>query len=277
MAQGIVSGDSLSKSLSRYPALFSEYEVQITRVGESSGTLDNQLVILADELERGYQLRQSLMSKLAYPLLVAHMAVFIPPLVLLIQSGPEAYFRLTLGTLIPIYIVFGFLTVLYRSGHSVGPVRTLIDSLLAWVPVLGNVLKLLALTRFLRTLGHLLEAGTLPYHAFQLAAQTCGNNRVRGILISGYNRLGQDRKISEWMQASGIFQPTSISLVASGEESGRMASMLGKAAELVESEYREKLHLVMTVLPVLMLLGVGLIVGARVYMMVKSYVQLLNL
>lgn len=277
MARAIVAGRSLSQSMEAYPGLFNEYEVQIVRLGETSGSLDRQLEVLAVEQERGYQLRQSLMSKLFYPLLVAHMAVFIPPLVLLVQHGPESYFRMTLGTLIPIYLVGLIGWVLYRAGGALGPGRQLMDSLFAWIPILGAVLRLLALTRFLRTLAHLLEAGTLPYQALQVSARCCGNSRVRARLDGAYRKLGQDRKVSEWMQVSGLFSLTVLSLVASGEESGRVGELVAKAAELVESEYREKLHLVMTVLPVLMLLAVGLLVGVRVFSMVRGYVQMLNL
>lgn len=277
MAKRIVGGDSMSACFARYPPLFSHYEVQLLKVGEASGTLDDQLKILATELEVSYRMRQSLTSKLVYPVLVAHMAIFVPPIVVLITRGPADYARLTLGMLIPIYVVLGSLWLLYRLSSTVGGFRSLIDSLLACVPVIGKVLKLLALTRFTRALAHLLNAGTLPYHAFQLAAVTCGNNWVSGRLLSAYKKLGDERKLSEWMHASNLFSITCVSLVSSGEETGQFGKMLAKASELLEMEYQASVHLVMTLLPVLTLLSVGAMVGVRVYWMVKDYVQLLNL
>lgn len=277
MAKRIVAGDSMSACFARYPHLFSHYEVQLLKVGEASGTLDDQLKILATELEVSYRMRQSLTSKLVYPVLVAHMAIFVPPIVVLITKGPADYARVTLGMLIPIYVILGTLWLLYRLSSSLGGFRSFIDSVLACVPVIGKVLKLLALTRFTRALAHLLNAGTLPYHAFQLAAVTCGNNWVSGRLLSAYKKLGDERKLSEWMHASNLFSITCVSLVSSGEETGQFGKMLAKASELLEMEYQASVHLVMTLLPVLTLLGVGAMVGVRVYWMVKDYVQLLNL
>lgn len=277
MARRLVGGDSMSACFARYPHLFSDYEVQIVRTGETSGTLDNQLKILAEELERGYRLRQSLQSKLVYPVFVGHMAVFIPPLVVLIQKGPAAYFRMTLGMLLPLYLVAGCIAVLYRLSGRLGAVRSFIDAVMSHVPVLGQVLKLLALTRFTRALSHLLEAGTLPYHAYQLAAITCGNSWVCGRLMGGFRKVGQDGRVSLWMQESRLFSLTALSLASSGEETGQFGAMLAKISELLEVEYQSRVHLVMTLLPVLTLLGVGALVGFRVVGMIKDYIRLLNL
>jgi type IV pilus assembly protein PilC len=277
MAKRIVNGDSMSACFARYPHLFSHYEVQLLKVGETSGTLDDQLKILATELEVSYRLRQSLTSKLVYPVLVAHMAVFVPPIVVLITKGPADYARVTLGMLLPIYVIFGTLWLLYRASSTLGGFRAFVDGLLAWVPVIGKVLKLLALTRFTRALAHLLNAGTAPYHAYQLAAVTCGNNWVSSRLLAAYKRLGDERKVSEWMHASNLFSVTCVSLVSSGEETGQFGKMLAKTSEMLEMEYQASVHLVMTLLPVFTLLSVGALVGVRVYSMVKDYVQLLNL
>ena len=278
MAKVIVSGSSLSQCLARYPHLFSEYEVAIIGTGETSGTLDTQLKVLADELEQTYRLMQTLSAKMFYPIFVAHFAVFIPPLVLLVKDGPQAYFKLTLGTIIPIYLVLGVLFTLYRLGSNTGTFRYLIDTTLAWVPVLGNVLKLLALTRFVRALSHLVEAGTLPYHAFLVAARGCGNSWVRSRLYASYRRVGEDARLSQWMQASHLFSPTVLSLISSGEDTGQMGPMVAKGAELLEMEYQSKVNLIMTILPVLMLLAVGGLVGYQVYhLMMATYAPLFQM
>lgn len=277
IAQKFLTGRTLSQCFSDYPHLFSEYDVAIVATGETSGTLDTQLKVLAGELEQTHKLVQTLKAKLFYPVFVAHMAVFIPPLVLLVKDGPQAYFQLVLSTLLPIYLVMGIGYLGYRLGSSTGTFRYVIDTLLAWVPVLGGVLKVLALTRFVRALSHLVEAGTLPYHAFQVAARACGNGWVRSRLYSAYRKLGQDRRLSEWMELSLLFPPTVVSLVASGEETGQMGPMVAKAAEILEMEYQSKVSLVMTLLPVLMLVAVGALVGFRVVkMMMEIYAPLLQ-
>ncbi|MBS2040208.1 type II secretion system F family protein [bacterium] len=270
IAQKILAGNSLSKALAAYPFLFSEYEVAMISTGETSGTLDTQLNVLAQELEQTHQLVQSLTSKMVYPVFVSHFAIFVPSLVVLIKDGPEAYLKLTLGTLFPIYLVLGVLWTAYRLGASTGTFRYLIDTTLNLIPVLGGVLRLLALTRFTRALSHLIDAGTLPYHAFQVAARACGNNWVRSLLYGSYQRVGTDGKLSQMMIRSQLFPITVTSLVESGEETGQMGPMLAKGAELLEMEYRSRVNLIMTLLPVLMLLAVGGLVGFRVYKLLMA-------
>lgn len=278
IAQSIIAGNSLSKSFAAYPYLFSEYEVAMVNTGETSGTLDTQLNVLAAELEQTHQLLQSLISKMVYPIFVCHFAIFVPTLVMLVKDGPAAYFRLTLGILIPIYVVLGTLWTLYRLGTTTGTFRYVIDTLLNLVPVVGKVLRLLALTRFTRALAHLVDAGTLPYHAFQVASRACGNSWVRSRLNGAYNRVGSDGKLSLMMGLAYLFPVTVVSLVESGEETGQMGPMLAKGAELLEMEYRDKVNLVMTVLPVLLLLGVGGLVGVIVFKQVMSiYAPIFNM
>lgn len=278
IGQMILAGNSFSKALAAYPYLFSEYEVAMVATGETSGTLDTQLNVLAAELEQTHQLVQSLKSKMVYPIFVAHFALFVPSLVVLVKDGVEPYLRMTLGLLIPIYLALGFLWTCYRLGTTTGTFRYVIDTTLNMVPVLGTVLRLLALTRFTRALAHLVEAGTLPYHAFQVAARACGNSWVRSRLYGSYRRVGPDGKLSQMMGLAYLFPVTVTSLVESGEETGQMGPMLAKGAELLEMEYRGKVNLVMTILPVIMLLSVGGLVGFRVYkLMMATYAPIFDM
>ena len=278
IAQSILAGNSFSEAMAAYPFLFSEYEVAMIATGETSGTLDTQLNVLAGELEQTHKLVQSLKSKMLYPILVAHVALFVPPLVVLVKDGVEPYLKMTLGLLIPIYVVLGVLWTCYRLGTSTGSFRYVIDTGLNLVPVLGSVLRLLALTRFTRALAHLIEAGTLPYHAFQVAARACGNSWVRSRLYTSYGRVGPEGKLSQMMGLAYLFPVTVTSLVESGEETGQMGPMLAKGAELLEMEYQAKVNLIMTILPVLMLLGVGGLVGFRVYkLMMATYAPIFDM
>ena len=106
--------------------------------------------------------------------------------------------------------------------------------------------------------------------AFQVAARACGNSWVRSQLYTSYRKLGTDGKLSQMMIRSCLFPVTVTSLVESGEETGQMGPMLAKGAELLEMEYRSRVNLIMTVLPVLMLLAVGGLVGFRVYKLLMA-------
>lgn len=270
IAQQVLGGKSFSQALATYPLLFSQYEIALINTGEITGTLDVQLNVLAKELEQNQQLTQALYAKMLYPIFVAHFAVFVPSLVVLVQDGFAPYLRLTLGTLLPIYAILGLLWTCYRLGSSSNYFRYMIDTGLNLVPIIGKALRLSALTRFTRSLSHLIEAGTLPYHSFQTASAACGNTWVSSQLQASYRKTGSDGKVSQMMKQSHLFPITVLSLVESGEETGQPGPLLAKAAELLEMEYHNRVHMVMTILPVLVLLGVGVLVGLRVYSLLKA-------
>lgn len=246
-------GYTLSQVLGRYPQFFTDYEVAVVKAGEYSGQLDRLLSNLAKELEQNSQLEKSLKAKLVYPILVSHAAVFIPPLVILVTHSIFAYLKATLGILVPIYAVATVISILYRLGSQVGPVRRFFDYFVLWIPLVGSALQLLSATRFLRGMGNLYEAGVLPDQALMVSAQSCGNSAISARLIDVHKRLGNGVPTSNQLQATQIFPGIVPQLLKSGEESGNPSQMLMKSAELVEQEANQKLHLMATVLPMIAL------------------------
>ena len=263
MANYVDQAYPLSQVMERYPHYFSDYEVAAVRTGEMGGNLDGQLDTLAVELEKTYNLKQNLTSKLFYPALVGHAAVFIPPLVIIVTKGLGAYIAITLGILIPIYLLAGIFYFLYRMGSQSGAFRSAIDTLLFYTPVVGGAVRLMALTRFLRCLGHLHEAGMLPDQALDISSHTCGNAHIANLVIASARR-NQDTPTSKILSLTGVFPKIVSSLLHTGEDTGQTGRMLYKAADLIEQDMQVQMHRIVTVLPICMLMGVGVLVGALV-------------
>jgi type II secretory pathway component PulF len=272
----IDKGYAFSQVLARYPHYFSDYEVAVVKAGEGSGTLDRQLQMLATELENTYFQQKALMGKLAYPILVAHCAVFIPPLVLLVQKGPSAYFHLTLGILVPFYVIMFLLLLFYRAGAQSGSFRRAFDGFLAFVPILGGVVRLMATTRLMRVLSNLTESGFLPDKAIMVATESCGNAWIAGCVMGAWRAIGDTARTSQVMTRSRVFTPTTCAMVASGEESGQMGMLMAKAGEMMEAELQSRLNMLVTVFPALMMIGVGGMVGFIVIKIFGGYNDLLK-
>lgn len=274
----ISEGHPLSGAMKAFPYFFDDYEINMVLSGEQSGDLDGQLNELAASMEWSYNLRKKLMSRLAYPVLVLHAAVFIPPLFLLITQGLKAYVTVTMSIVIPAYLVAAGLWLAYRMCTMGSALRLMLDSFLANFPILGAPFRTAAKMRFLDALGKMNHAGMLPDKAIPLAANACGNRAIAVSILNANKRLGVGHSISENLAASRVFKPIEISMVATGEESGNVASLILKAAEHLRLEYESETHKLMTILPVLLLMGVGgIVLGVCVYMMTGVIAPLTNI
>lgn len=274
----ISQGHPLSGAMKAFPYYFDDYEISMVVAGESAGDLDGQLNSLATSIEWNWSLRQKLVARLAYPILVMHAAVIIPPLFLLVTQGLKAYITLVLSLLLPTYLLVGGLVVLYRLCSLGSSFRALFDSVLINIPILGAPFRTAAKMRFLDALGKMNGAGLLPDRAIPLAAGACGNRGVGDAIIVANKRLGLGHTISDNLTASRQFKAIEVSMVATGEEAGNVSSLLAKAAEHLRLEYETETHKIMTVLPVVLLMLVGTLVGGIcIYMMTGVIAPLTNI
>lgn len=254
-------GCTLSEAMARYPYHFSRFEVALIKAGEKSGQMDRQLEELASWVELDWQMHKKITSKLLYPIIVAHSVVLLPPLFLLVKDGLAAYLWAVLSILVPAYVL-GLGTVIgFRMCKLYGGPRGMLDSFLSNAPLIGEAVRYGSRIRFLRTLSSLIDAGFLPSQAVPLAADSCDNFWLRDKVLKAWETLGKEVQVSEVMRASGAFKSFELGLVVSGEEAGSFANALKRASDSLRPEYEAQVHRLMTVLPILMLVVVGGIVG----------------
>ncbi len=278
LAKLMSQGHPLSEAMQSFPYFFDDYEINMVLSGEQSGDLDGQLNELAASIEWTYNLHQKLKSRLAYPVLVMHAAVFIPPLFLLVTQGLKAYVTIVLSLLIPAYGLAGGLWLAYRLCSMGSAFRYTLDSFLANFPILGAPFRTAAKMRFLDALAKMNHSGMLPDKAIPLAANACGNRSVGDAILRANKRLGVGHSISENLAASKVFKPIEVSMVSTGEESGNTAQLIAKAAEHLRLEYESETHKLMTVFPIFLLMGVGAVVGTIcIYMMGNIIAPLTNI
>lgn len=273
MSDMVGNGIKLSDSMRAHPYYFSEYEISMVDTGESAGNLDVQLNDLAHSVEYGWQLRQQIQSKMAYPIFVLHAAVFIPPLFLLITKGPAAYLALVLGMLIPSYLAAITLALTYRLCSLGSGLRKLMDSIIVHIPILGQPFMTMAKVRIMDVLAKLIGAGLLPDHAVPLAARACGNRWVGDQLLMAHQRLGVGNPLSVTLRSSNLFTPIELSMVSTGEETGDMSALLLKVAEHLQLDFKTQSHRLMTILPVVLLFLVGGVVGMIVINMMANVIS----
>lgn len=265
-------GSTLAEALARFPYHFDRYEIAMAKAGETAGQLDRQLMELAKTSEATWALTKSITGKMVYPMVVLHGAILLPPLFLLVKDGPEAYLRTVLMVLIPLYLVMVSTFLSYRFFRTHGGPRRLFDHFFTAMPLVGPPMKLSARIRFFEALGNLVEAGFLPDQAIPLAAESCGNFWLRDQVMEAWKILGHDNPISDILRKSKAFSHIELGLVVTGEESGHFAATLKKSAESLKPDFEAHVHRLTTVMPVVLLLIVGGIVG---FIAVKSMMGIL--
>ncbi len=273
LAARIDAGESLHQAMQAFPSYFTPLEINVVRTGEVSGNLDNQLLELAESLERTWKLQTEITGRLIYPILILHGAVIIPPIALIVEKGIAAYISLVLSILIPVYLLAIVSILIYSNLSKTSAFRYFIDKITSILPFVGPALTTLASSRFLRALSVLYTSGISPDHAIDMAADSSGNSLVTQAILKAHKRTGEGELLSHTLAASGLFPPAVIGLVTSGEEAGRTEEVIGRAATLLEDDAIHKIKKMMAVIPVLLLLVVGTIVGVIV---IKHYLDIMR-
>lgn len=276
----VSGGSKLSDAFARFPDLFSSYIVSMVRTGELSGKLDETLTQLADQLERDYTLRQRLFSAMIYPAfvlvgLIVVGAIFtlkiLPQLLGVVKdigvSLPLAT-RLLIRVVdlakifsLPILIILsGGIVALLASYRTRGG-RWVIDGIIVRLPIMGQLVRQIAVVRMTRSLATLLSAGIPLPQGLSITAETCGNVRFMKLLHLVRREVEDGRAMALPLKGSSLVPPMVSHMVAVGEATGKLDTMLAKVAQFYAAEVERTVdNLVALIEPVVIVL-LGIVVG----------------
>ncbi|HLG22493.1 MAG TPA: type II secretion system inner membrane protein GspF, partial [Candidatus Manganitrophaceae bacterium] len=277
--EGVKEGNALADALGRHPHVFSSLYRQMVRAGEASGTLDRILARLADYLENQARLRNKIFSILTYPILMlAVSAVILIFLVTFVVPKVTAIFSdLKQALPLPTVILLGLSGFLRHYGWMlliVGGVGALAlkrriatpagreryDRWLLRAPLIGRVAKIMAISRFSRTLATLLASGVPLLTALEIVQQVVGNKVLEKAIREARGNIREGESIAEPLKRSGIFPALVTHMIAIGEKSGQLEGMLEKVSEAYDNEAETAVTGLTSLLAPMMILGMGLIV-----------------
>ena len=273
-------GKSLGDAMAAQGRSFSELTVNLVRTGEASGKLDEVLTQAADLLDRDVKLRRSVTAATLYPAILACLIVvavivvvtFIVPKILKsiagqvvhlpwptrVVQGVAGFFADWWWLIIPAVLV-GFLATV-RTFRKPGP-RMWLDTNLLSVPILGRLLRDVAVARFTRTLGTLVSAGIPAVTALRVTKGTLGNKAMERVIDDVCDQVSAGRTIADPMEKSGYFPPMLVQIVNMGERSGRLDKLLNQAAGAFEDRTETSVKLFTTALPPLLVVMLACVVG----------------
>lgn len=281
MNSEIMQGRSLSQALRSHPALFPEIICEMVAVSDDTGRLNESLQMAVDFLETNQMVRKNVMGALTYPciLMGASLVSFLLLLVVILPTFNEAFS--SMGVKMPVFteillrlglflrsnllwlgIVGIVLGVIGKIALRQPAAKRYVALAIAHFPVIGNLQKHFALNRAMRTFAALTEA-RIPIvdaigHASRVARHPYLTPAFEVVKLSVKNGVGLADAMSSTKQFPGLI----IQMVGSGERSGRLAELVARAVEHGESELERKIKAAVSLLEPIVIVGMGLIVGA---------------
>jgi len=273
-------GNSLSDSFAKYPACFPDIFTNMVKAGESSGSLNEILERIADYLEKAENLRNKIKSSLTYPIIIISMAVIImgflmlvvvpafkgifeslggklplpTQLLLLISDSIARLFPFIAAALIIFYIAFIKYTRTEKG-------RLNYDRFKLKVPVCGPIISKISISRFARTLATLARSGVSILEAFDVAGKVAGNKVIEMAAEQVKLSVQAGENISEPMEKTGVFPVFVVKMIAVGEQTGKLESMLAKVSEYYETQVNDSLASLTSMIEPIIISFLGVSVG----------------
>ena len=288
----VVEGFRLSEAMGRQPRSFPALYRAMVAAGEGTGALPAILERLADLLEREQQVRSQLATALAYPAALALTAVgvvlalmtFVVPRVVeqFDSMGRELPWltRFVVGVsgflgswALPLLALLGVAAIAAARVLRDPAVRLRVDTAILRLPLLGRLLREVHAARMARTLAIMLESGLPVMEGLAITARTVGNRRLRLATESMTGAVREGGSLSAAMRRAGVFPPTLLYMAASGEDSGRLAPMLERAADYLEREFNTFTRAAMSLLEPAIIVVLGGVVAVIVLSILLPILQ----
>jgi type IV pilus assembly protein PilC len=289
----VEGGSTLANALRQYPKVFDDLYTNMVEAGETGGMLDDVLQRLSTHIEKAVKLRRAVKSALIYPSAVVIIAGGVIFLLLwkVVPIFATLFAGLGVDLPLPTRIVIAFsnaiasfalpLLVLLGLGgyglkfyYGTPQGRTVIDTFILKLPVLGNLMRKIAVAMFTRTLGTMIASGVPMLEAMDITARTAGNAVVEKAILEVRKAVETGRTIVDPLRETGVFPNIVVQMIGVGEQTGSLDAMLQKIADFFEDEVDAAVGDLLTAMEPMIILFLGLVVGGVV---ISMYLPLFSL
>jgi type IV pilus assembly protein PilC len=291
----VEGGASLADAMKKHPKTFDSLFTNMIAAGEAGGILDAILKRLATYIEKAVKLKGQVKSAMVYPIAVIVIATVVVGAILWKVIPTFAQLFAGLGADLPLptrivialsnglvrympFIVVGIVALVFgfRAYYRTTGGRMVIDRVVLKLPVLGNLMRKIAVARFCRTLSTLLASGVSILEALDITARTAGNAVVEEGIQTTRKSIERGETIAGPLKQTGVFPPMVVQMIGVGEATGALDTMLGKIADFYEEEVDVAVAGLLTLLEPLMIALLGGIVGGIVIAMYLPIFSLIN-
>jgi len=296
VARTVEEGATLAESLRKHPRTFDDLYTNMVEVGETGGILDVVLQRLAVYIEKAASLKRKIKSAMVYPASIIGVALLVIIFMLTFVIPTFAAMFKDLGADLPLptqiviglsNFVRGYLWLIglalggglfaLRSYYRTENGRSTIDALLLKLPVFGLLVRKVAVARFTRTLGTLVQSGVPILEALRITATTAGNKVVERAVLQCRASVTEGKTVAEPLKISGVFPPMVTQMISVGEQTGALDAMLSKVADFYDDEVDTAVATLTSLLEPMMIVFLGVVVGGLVVAMYLPIFKLVTL
>ncbi|MEX2405829.1 MAG: type II secretion system F family protein [Actinomycetota bacterium] len=289
----VEQGSSLSAAMGKHPKAFNNTFIAMVKAGETGGVLDDVLLQLADQIEKEVSLRRQIKSAMTYPVVVVALVILIMSAMLLfiVPQFETIYASLDSKLPLPTKILLGLSRIftkfwwgcilasvgaafLFRRYKKSDSGRARIDALKIRVPVFGPLFHKVALARFSSTLSMLMRAGVPILQALEIVKDTVNNRVISDAVEDVKTSVREGESIAKPLGKHKVFPPMVVQMMAVGEETGAVDTMLDKVSEFYNSEVKATVEALTSLIEPLLIAIIGGAVGAAV---VALYMPMFNI
>jgi type IV pilus assembly protein PilC len=291
----VESGHTVADALAKHPNAFTELYVNMVAAGEAGGILDTILLRLATFMEKNDALVRKVKGAMIYPGVIMGVAGSAITILLLfvIPTFQSMFESVGLALPLPTRIVINMSDFLQsfwwaciivvvvaaqslRKYYATPDGQLRIDRMLLQAPILGDVIRKSAVSRFTRTLGTLISSGVSILDGLEITAKTAGNRVISDAVMASRASIAGGDTISAPLARSGVFPPMVISMIAVGEQTGGLDEMLSKIADFYDEEVDAAVGGLLALMEPMMIVFLGVVVGGMVVAMYLPIFDMIN-
>jgi type IV pilus assembly protein PilC len=277
---------TLADSLKKYPKHFDSLFVNMIAAGEAGGILDVILKRLSGYMEKAAKLKGKVKGAMVYPAITIVVAVLVVAVILVFVIPVFQEMFAEFGSALPAptqivivmsefvkskihWMIIGLVlfAIVFKKYYGTDKGRLTVDALMLKMPVIGMLLRKVAVAKFTRTMGTMLSSGVAILEALDIVAKTSGNRVVENAIYSVRSGISEGRTMADPLQVSGVFPAMVCQMIAVGESTGALDAMLEKIADFYDEEVDQAVENLTAMIEPMMIVFLGIVVGGLIVSM----------
>jgi type IV pilus assembly protein PilC len=284
--ESVESGSTFADALGKHPKAFDQLYVNLVAAGEVGGILDTILNRLAAYIEKAMKLKKQIKGAMVYPTTIMSIAVIVVGVILVFVIPTFAKMFADFGGDLPaptkfvialsnfllkylVLMIIGFfvLVAAIKKYYATPSGQKRMDALFLKAPIAGPLIRKVSVAKFTRTLGTMVSSGVPIMDGLEIVAKTAGNKIVEEAIYGVRQAISEGKTMAEPLQSCGIFPPMVVQMIAVGEATGAMDTMLTKIADFYDDEVDDAVAAMTAMMEPLLMVFLGTVVGGLVVAM----------
>jgi len=284
--ESVEGGSTLAEALKRFPKHFDDLFTNMIAAGEAGGILDTILRRLAAYLEKAAKLKRRVKGAMTYPIIVLIIAVLVVAVILIFVIPVFSEMFADLGGQLPLptqmvislsnfvkgnvlYIAVALAILAYavHRFYKTEKGRIAMDKFVLKIPVIGILIRKVAVARFSRTMGTMLASGVAILEALDIVAKTAGNKTIENAIYTVRTGIAEGRTMADPLMETGVFPSMVCQMIAVGESTGALDAMLNKIADFYDEEVDQAVENLTAMIEPFMMVFLGITIGGLVISM----------